>query len=313
MSSTHSIQDLRQRFFIKNSPVRGDVVRLDDSYQAVIEQKDYPIALQKLLGEMLVAASLLIGTLKIDGRLSIQLQNSTDAKTDTDSNNTDRASQLNWAMAECDSHGFVRGLADWTGNWSGLITANDAFAKLGKGGVLFINIQSNTTQSGMQAEGYQGIVERVADNLADCLTHYQQQSVQIPTLINLACDGKQAGGILVQLLPYSEDEQEHIDNDLFPRLTVLTKTLKATELTKLPPNEILYRLYHEEEVITADPVNLSFGCTCSIQKSASAIFQLGKTQALNLVAEQGGEIGLDCGFCGQIYRFDTQAINEIFA
>lgn len=39
----------------------------------VIAQKDYPVALQKLLGEMLVAASLLIGTLKIDGRLSIQL------------------------------------------------------------------------------------------------------------------------------------------------------------------------------------------------------------------------------------------------
>lgn len=302
-----SSQNLRQRFFIENSPVRGDLVRLADSYQAVIGQKNYPIALQKLLGEMLVSASLLIGTLKINGRLSIQLQNNSEHS----DNNSDR---LNWAMAECDSHGFVRGLANWVGDWTTLTTANDAFAKLGNTGegVLFINIQPDNAM-GMQAEGYQGIVERVADNLAACLAHYQQQSVQIPTLINLACDGEQAGGVLVQLLPHSEDEQEHIDNDLFPRLTMLTKTLKADELTQLPAKEILYRLYHEEDVVTAEPVNLSFGCTCSAEKSTSAIFQLGKEQALEIVDEQGGEIGLDCGFCGQIYRFDKQAVSDIFA
>ena len=74
-SPVNDMRDERQRFFIEQSPVRGDVVRLADSYQQIIAQKDYPVALQKLLGEMLVAASLLIGTLKIDGRLSIQLQN----------------------------------------------------------------------------------------------------------------------------------------------------------------------------------------------------------------------------------------------
>ena len=68
--------DMRQRFYFEKSPVRGDVVRINDSLQTILQQKDYPVALQKLLGEMLVAASLLIGTLKIEGRLSIQLQNS---------------------------------------------------------------------------------------------------------------------------------------------------------------------------------------------------------------------------------------------
>ncbi|MGD4318086.1 Hsp33 family molecular chaperone HslO, partial [Xanthomonas citri pv. citri] len=68
--------DMRLRFYFEQSPVRGDVVRINDSLQTILQQKDYPVALQKLLGEMLVAASLLIGTLKIEGRLSIQLQNS---------------------------------------------------------------------------------------------------------------------------------------------------------------------------------------------------------------------------------------------
>lgn len=294
--------DVRQRFFIQNSPVRGDVVHLSDSYQTVVSQKDYPLALKKLLGEMLVSASLLISTLKIEGRLSIQLQNS----------QSDDTTALNWAMAECDNHGCLRGLADWRGDWADLTTANDAFSLLKKNGegVLFINIQPSGS-FGSQ-EGYQGIVELVADNLADCLTHYQEQSVQIPTLINLASDDNQAGGVLLQLLPHGEDEQEQIDNDLFPRLTLLTKTLKSEELTNLPPDEILYRLYHEEEVVTAEPVALVFGCTCSQEKSLSAIFQLGESQALELLAEHDGELGIDCGFCGKLYQFNENTIKNMF-
>lgn len=298
--------DMRQRFFIQNSPVRGDVIRLSTSYAKIIAQKDYPIALQKLLGEMLVASALLISTLKIEGRLSIQLQNNSLEKDDT--------TALKWAMAECDDKGNIRGLADWQGDWSGLTSANDAFQTLGKTGegVLFINIQS--TDAIMGGEGYQGIVERVADNLADCLAHYQKQSVQIPTLINLACDGLQAGGVLVQLLPRtSEEEQEEVDNDLFPRLTVLTKTLKEQELTTLPAEEILFRLYHEEDVVTPEATPLQFSCTCSAEKSAGAIFQLGKAQALEVADEHGGEIALDCGFCGQVYRFNKKDIQQIFA
>lgn len=92
--------------------------------------------------------------------------------------------------------------------------------------------------------------------------------MQIPTLINLAADSEQAGGILLQLLPRtSEEERQQVDEDLFPRLTLLTKTLKAEELTQLPASEILYRLYHEEEVVTAEPVVLSFACTCSAEKA----------------------------------------------
>ena len=79
--------------------------------------------------------------------------------------------------------------------------------------------------------------------------------MQIPTLINLASDGLQAGGILVQMLhrtaeetyEVEQNEDEGIDDDLWIRLSVLTRTVKAEELTTLDANEILYRLYHEEK------------------------------------------------------------------
>ena len=289
------LANYRQRFFVEHSPVRGDVVRLSTAYQTVIAQKAYPSALQALIGEMLVAASLLIGTLKIDGRISIQLQG-------------DGTTKLHWAMAECDHTGAVRALADFDPDgWDHALTSDDAFAQLGAhdtDGVLFISIHPE------RGESYQGIVERVSGNLGECLAHYQKQSAQIDTLIHLAADASGAGGIILQKLPQSTSDAD--DPDLWGRLTLLASTLKSDELTTLPAEELLYRLYHEEQIILPDVKQLDFGCTCSAEKSASAIIQLGKVDALT-IAKERGEIALDCGFCGQVYRFDPSQVAALFA
>lgn len=295
--------DYRQRFFIENSPVRGDVVHLSDSFTTVISQKPYPKAIKALLGEMLVSASLLIGTLKIDGKLSIQLQSS------------DENSPLRFAMAECDhsqsSDGAVRALASFDNSddkqalWQSLTTSDEAFALI-QTGVLFISIHPNF------GESYQGIVERVSDNLGECLAHYQKQSAQIPTIIKLAANETQAGGILVQLLPQSDEDKEN-DPDLWDRLSILTSTIKKEELTDLPASEILYRLYHEEDVALPTATPLHFACTCSDAKSEGAILQLGHDEALNVITAHGGTLVLDCGFCGKEYRFDKERVDELFA
>lgn len=294
-TQTQSSTDYRQRFFIEHSPVRGDVVQISDAYQTIIAQKDYPKAIKALLGEMLVSASLLIGTLKIQGRLSIQLQ----------TNDSDSA--LKWAMAECDHTGAVRALADWHADdeWTQAVSSRQAFARLNQG-VLFISIHPE------RGEAYQGIVERVSDDLAECLAHYQKQSAQIATIIKLATNDTTAAGLLVQLLPQTDEDKDN-DPDLWDRLSVLTATIKADELTDLPADEILYRLYHEEEVVLPESVPLRFACTCSPQKSESAILQLGKESALQELDAHGGTLKLDCGFCGTVYAFDGQDIEQIFA
>lgn len=294
MTNAQHPEQYRQRFFIENSPVRGDVVRLTDAYQTVIAKKEYPTAIKALLGEMLVAASLLIGTLKINGRLSVQLQSS------------DENSPLSWAMAECDHAGQVRALAGFkrTDDWQTATTSRQAFAKLGQG-VLFISIHPE------RGEAYQGIVERVSDDLAECLAHYQKQSAQIPTLLKLATSDEVAGGILVQLLPQTDEDREN-DPDLWERMSALTGTIKADELTELHADEILYRLYHEEEVAIPEASELAFGCTCSAEKSEGAILQLGHEEALNALDAHGGVLALDCGFCGESYQFDERKINELF-
>lgn len=68
------MSDLRQRFYIEDFPVRGEVVHLEEALKTILAQRDYMPAVQILLGEMLSATALLASTLKIKGRISLQIR-----------------------------------------------------------------------------------------------------------------------------------------------------------------------------------------------------------------------------------------------
>ncbi|MEK7716711.1 MAG: Hsp33 family molecular chaperone HslO, partial [Pseudomonadota bacterium] len=66
--------DSLQRFIFENAPIRGEIVHLDATWQAVLERRQYPPRVRELLGELMAAAALLTSTLKFDGRLIMQIQ-----------------------------------------------------------------------------------------------------------------------------------------------------------------------------------------------------------------------------------------------
>ncbi|NHC03707.1 Hsp33 family molecular chaperone HslO [Acinetobacter sp. 187] len=286
------MSDLRQRFFIENSPVRGEVVHLEDALKTILLQREYAPAVKILLGEMLSATALLASTLKIKGRISLQIQAS---------------GSLKWAMAECNHLGEVRALADYE--------ADDRFAEASSSStvlstllnpVLFINIEPEF------GERYQGIVPLDQPNLAKCLMQYYDLSAQIPTRIVLASSEQRSGGLLIQLLPRNnEEEQQRVDEDIWPRLTMLTETLKAEELTDLDAQEILYRLYNEEEVRLPEAEQLHFGCTCSKQRCADALVQIGVDSVRETLEEQN-PITMDCQFCQTRYSFSAEEALGLF-
>ncbi len=287
-----AMSDQRQRFFIEQSPVRGDVVHLQTTLHTILRQRPYPKALGLLLGEMLTAAALLASTIKIRGRLSIQAQGQ---------------GALKWAMAECSDQGELRGLLEYAedADWDATAGSAEALAAL-DGGVLFINIEPEG------GERYQGIVAMDQPTLAECLTAYYQQSAQTPTHIMLGCDGHTAGGLLIQQLPRSRaDEQAGVDDDLWPRLTLLTRTLTGEELCTLSASDLLHRLYHEEEVRLPQPEALRFGCTCSRQRCEAALLQVGRDQVEDILREDA-EIRMDCQFCNSQYRFGTEEALALF-
>ena len=286
------MSDLRQRFYIEDSPVRGEVVHLEETLQTILAQRDYAPAVQVLLGEMLSATALLASTLKIKGRISLQIQASGSFK---------------WAMAECNHLGEVRALADYEADprFNAADSSSTVLSTL-ISPVLFINIEHEF------GERYQGIVALDKPNLAGCLMQYYDLSAQIPTRIVLASSAQRAGGLLIQLLPRnSEEEQERVDQDLWPRLTMLTETLKIEELTDLEASEILYRLYNEEEVRLPEVEVLKFGCTCSKERCAQALEQIG-AEAVRETLEHQNPITMDCQFCNTQYSFSAEEALGLF-
>ena len=286
------MSDLRQRFFIEDSPVRGEVVLLVEALQTILKQRDYLPAVQVLMGEMLCATALLASTLKIKGRISLQIQASGTFK---------------WAMAECNHLGEVRALADYEQD-PRFLSAEDSSTVLKSlvSPVLFINIEPEF------GERYQGIVPLDKGNLAECLIQYYDLSAQIPTRIVLASNAERAGGLLIQLLPRnSEEEQQRVDEDLWPRVTMLTETLKAEELTDLDVNEILYRLYNEEQVRLPEVEALRFGCTCSKERCANALIQIG-VSAVRETLEYQNPITMNCQFCSTQYSFSAEEALSLF-
>ncbi|QPF37688.1 Hsp33 family molecular chaperone HslO [Acinetobacter sp. TTH0-4] len=286
------MSELRQRFYIENCPVRGEVVHIENVLQTILAQRDYPQAIQILLGEMLTATALLASTLKIKGRISLQIQ---------------AAGTFKWAMAECNHLGELRASADYEEDPRFFQAENSSTVlKSLVNPVLFINIEPEF------GERYQGIVALEQESLAGCLMQYYDLSAQIPTKIVLASSAERAGGLLIQLLPRnSEEEQQRVDEDLWPRLTLLTETLKPQELTDLTATEILYRLYNEEDVRLPEVEQLKFGCTCSKERCATALEQIG-IDAVCETLEFQNPITMDCQFCSTRYSFTAEEALGLF-
>ena len=286
------MSNLRQRFYIENCPVRGEVVHLEETLQTILKQRQYPQAVKILLGEMLSATALLASTLKIKGRISLQIQ---------------AQGTFKWAMAECNHLGEVRALADFEADphFEQATSSSTVLAALSQP-VLFINIEPEF------GERYQGIVALDQPTLAGCLMQYYALSAQIPTHIVLASSEQRTGGLLIQLLPRnSEEEQQFVDEDLWPRLKMLTETLKAEELTDLSANEILYRLYNEEDVRLPEIEQLQFGCTCSKEKCANALIQIG-VAAVKETLDFQNPIEMNCQFCNTQYVFTAEEALGLF-
>lgn len=275
--------DSIQRFLIDNSPVRGEIVHLQASYQKVLENHHYPEPIQQQLGEMLAAIALLTAMVKIEGILSLQARGD------------GRCSLL---VAESNSDGDLRGVARWEGDVSGA----ENLQQLMGNGQLVITIEPK------EGKRYQGIVSLEGQTLAHCLEDYFGQSEQLPTRIWLATDAQNAAGFMLQALPSDKTEA---DQDAWERSIMLADTLSKEELLTLDNEALLHRLYHQEEVRLFDQKALQFKCTCSTERVKNALISVGKAGLNEAIAEHG-KIESQCQFCNTVYQFSAADIEQLF-
>ncbi|MGR5159186.1 Hsp33 family molecular chaperone HslO [Vibrio owensii] len=273
------------RYLFEDLSVRGELVQLDEAYQRIISSKEYPAALQKLLGELLVSTTLLTATLKFEGSITIQLQGD---------------GPVSLAVINGDHDQKIRGVARWEGDIADDATLHEMMGK----GYLVITIEPK------KGERYQGVVGLEGETLADVIEGYFANSEQLKTRLWIRTgeyEGKKhAAGMMIQVMPDGTGTPED-----FEHLEQLTATVKNEELFTLPANELLYRLYNQDSVRLYEPQPVEFHCGCSRERSGAAIITVDKTEIYDILAEEG-TISLHCDYCGTSYTFDEPEITELY-
>jgi molecular chaperone Hsp33 len=274
-------QDVLVRFLFNQRDVRGEIAYTSDSLQQMLQNHDYPYPVKQLLSELVVATSLLTATLKLDGDIAVQLQGDGPV----------RFAAVN-GTAQQEFRGVARLQAE--------IGATGFRALIGEGYML-------VTITPKQGERYQGIIPLTGDSLTDTLEAYFAQSEQLPTRLYLFTDltegQSRAAGLLLQVLPVDPEKAKQDFSDL----VIVTDTITSEELLNLPTEQMLHRLYHDEEVELFAPQPIRFVCGCSREKCESAIISLGKAVIEEHIAE--GKLEISCDYCNSTYQFDSAELS----
>lgn len=282
------VKDISQRFILENANIRGEITRLQESYKQVLDNGDYPLVVQNLLGELISAAVLLSSTLKFEGQLSIQARGD---------------GYLQLIMAECRNDKRIRAIAQLDQNQAPPKQGKPNLKQLLGKGQLAITLQPDN------GEQYQGIVPLEHSSLATNIEHYFKRSEQIPTRLFLFCQGGRAGGMLLQMLPQKSDQNIAQTETSWERACMLANTLTSEELLAMPSERMLYRLYNGDEVRLFNETPVSFDCRCNLERTQRALLAL-QADELKDILDSNKPLSVQCQFCGTRYEFSKQDIER---
>lgn len=191
-----------------------------------------------------------------------------------------------------------------------LIPAN-AKGKLDVSGAIGTGMLQVIRDLGMK-EPYVGQTELQTGEIAEDLTYYFANSEQIPSSVglgvllnrdNTVC---QAGGFIIQLMPYTEDK---VIDALEQRLA---KVSSVTELLNrgLTPEGILEELLGELGFTVNDTIPTAFSCNCSKERVEKAIISIGSKEIREMIRD-GKPIEVKCHFCNEAYSFNIEELKKI--
>ncbi len=306
-------------FQLDRADIRGRVGRLDSVLETILGQHDYPPAVAALVAEATLITALIGQTIKLRWKLSLQIRGDGPVRLIA----TDY-----FGPAEDGEPARMRAYAGFDPD--ALPDAVEAPFELLGDGVFAILIDQ-----GPGTVPYQGMTPIAGRSLADCTETYFAQSEQLPTRFALAMGeaiepGGRArwrgGGVLLQHMPKAspyakqaasgfdgllaaEDMLDGTDADNWRRAVMLLETVEATELIgpHVGAEQLLLRLFNDEEprVYSAQPVR--FGCTCSPEKVVRSLAMYPASEIAGMTTPEG-KVTADCQFCGAHYEFDPSEL-----
>jgi molecular chaperone Hsp33 len=289
--------DLILPFQAEHADVTGRLVKLGPTVDTILSRHDYPEPVSKLLGEAVALTALLGAALKFEGKFILQA--STDGPVDL-------------LVADYEVPGRLRGYARFSPER--VAAAGDA-TLLGHGHFAM------TIDRGSESERYQGVVSLEGENLTEAADTYFRQSEQLPTFIRLAVarhyrPGEagaeswtwRAGGLLLQKLSREGGQgsggQTAFDEEDWTRALALAETVEDHELLDplLPPDRLLCRLFHEEQVRAYQPLAVETYCSCSRPRVEELLQRFSAEDLEEMTVDV--EVWVTCEFCNSRYHFD---------
>lgn len=206
-----------------------------------------------------------------------------------------------------DSHGNVKGFAmnpdvDLPPNAQG---------KLNVGGALDLGILSVIKDMGLK-EPYVGQCQLQTGEIAEDLTYYFATSEQIPSAVGLGVlvdkDGSvmQAGGFIIQLMPFTPDD---VIDRLEKKITEIDSVTQMLE-KGMTPEQILEEILGEFGIEITDTVETAFKCDCSKEKISRALATISKKDMDDIIND-GESIEVKCQFCNTAYKFEVDELKEL--
>jgi molecular chaperone Hsp33 len=295
---TESTVDLIQPFQLELANVRGRAVRLGPVLDQIFTRHAYPLQVEQLVAEAVIATVLLASLLQYDGIFTLQARG-------------DGAVSL--LVADTTSAGVVRGYARFDTDRLEAAQFRE-LALVGQGYLSFTVDQSEAE------DRYQGIVTLAGTTFEQALAHYFSQSEQLPTAVRLAArrqaDGWRAGAVLLQRLP-DEDAGRitmptNDDKEDWRRATTLLNTVADVELLDrtLHLNSLIFRLFHEERPRAFVAHAVYRGCRCSAERVETVLRSISREELDDLRID--GNVVVTCEFCSEAYRYDDPTLDELY-
>ncbi|MBE1296752.1 Hsp33 family molecular chaperone HslO [Phycobacter azelaicus] len=303
-------------FQLDASDMRGRVARLDGVLDGILKQHDYPPQVEALVAEMALLTALIGQTIKLQWKLSLQVQ----------SKGAVRMIATDYYAPQAEGEpAKIRAYASYD---AARLTPGLPFDQVGEGYFAIMIDQ------GKDMQPYQGITPLAGGSLSSCAEAYFAQSEQLPTRFSLSfgkssepgvAEHWRAGGVMLQHMPkaspfaaelqgrgdilnaddlVSGDTQEN-----WNRVNMLLETVEDLELIgpTVTPTDLLVRLFHEEGPRVFDAQPVEFGCTCSEERVRNSL-SIYSAKDLEKMTTEDGRVTADCQFCGAHYDLDPKTL-----
>lgn len=186
-----------------------------------------------------------------------------------------------------------------------------ANGKLDVGAGMGLGVMNVIKDMGLK-EPYVGQTVLQTGEIGDDLTYYFATSEQTPAsvgvgvLVDRDYSVKQAGGFIVQLMPFATDEViEALEKNLSS-----IKSVTSMFEEGLTVEEIVAKIFADMEYEILDKMDIGYHCNCSKEKVTKAIISIGKEEIQEMI-DDNKPIEVNCHFCNTNYVFSVEELKQM--